>query len=103
MEDYFHDNGWVSAQRDYTLKEETMTRAQEDAERLYNGEQNKCLDLLYTPHKRHPLELKLDKKSLELTLVRKMTKRSKKDLRGFWDTLVPGSVVTRTSPATTVT
>ena len=31
-----------------------------------------------------------------------MSKRSKRDLRGLWDTLAPGSTVVRTSPTTTV-
>ena len=43
MEDYFHDNGWVSAEIGYTMKEETMTRAQEDTERSYNEEQSKSV------------------------------------------------------------
>ena len=40
--------------------------------------------------------------SLNLKLARKATKRSKRDLRGLWETLAPGSTVVRTSDATTV-
>ena len=41
-------------------------------------------------------------RSLELKLARKVSKRSKKDLQGLWETLLPGSTVVRTSPTTTV-
>ena len=41
-------------------------------------------------------------KSLDLKLPRKVTKRSKRDLRGLWETLAPGSTVERTSDTTTV-
>ena len=41
-------------------------------------------------------------KSLDLKLARKVTKRSKRDLRGLWETLAPGSTVVRTSDTTTV-
>ena len=39
---------------------------------------------------------------MELKLARKVFERSKKDLRGLWETLAPGSTVVRTSPTTTV-
>ena len=41
-------------------------------------------------------------KSLEIKLARKVSKRSKRDLRGLWETLAPGSTVVRTSDTTTV-
>ena len=41
-------------------------------------------------------------KSLDIKLARKVSKRSKRDLRGLWETLAPGSTVIRTSPTTTV-
>ena len=41
-------------------------------------------------------------RSLEVKLARKVSKRSKSDLRGLWETLTPGSTVVRTSPTTTV-
>ena len=40
-------------------------------------------------------------KSLELNLSRKAAKRSKRDRRGLWDTLAPGSTDVRISPTTT--
>ena len=55
-----------------------------------------------------PLQRALNKplqrteQSLELKLARKDSKRSKKDLRGLWETLAPGSTVVRTSATTTV-
>ena len=36
-----------------------------------------------------------------MKLARKVSKRSKRDLRGLWETLAPGSTVIRTSPITT--
>ena len=41
-------------------------------------------------------------KSLDIKLARKVSERSKRDLRGLWETLAPGSTVIRTSPTTTV-
>ena len=40
--------------------------------------------------------------SLDLKLARKVTQRSKRDHRGLWETLAPGSTVVRTSDTTTV-
>ena len=39
--------------------------------------------------------------SLELKFARKVSKRSKKGLRGLWETLAPGSTDVRKSPTTT--
>ena len=41
-------------------------------------------------------------KLLEIKLARKVSKRSKRDLRGLWETLAPVSTFVRTSPTTTV-
>ena len=41
-------------------------------------------------------------KSLEIKLARKVSKRFKRDLRGLWETLAPGSTVFRTSDTITV-
>ena len=41
-------------------------------------------------------------KSLEIKLARKVSKRSKRDLHGLWETLARGSTVVRTSDTTTV-
>ena len=78
-----------------------MQKAQVDAGRRYNGDHNKSIS-------RFIVHLKLNKliprteQSLDLKLARKVTKRSKRDLRGLWETLAPGSTVVRTSDTTTV-
>ena len=41
-------------------------------------------------------------RSSEVKLARKVSKRSKRDLRVLWETLAPGSTVVRTSPTATV-
>ena len=40
--------------------------------------------------------------SLELKLARNVSKWSKKQLQGLWETLAPGSTVVRTLPTTTL-
>ena len=58
-----------------------------------------------TMGKRHPKinnPIPRSEKSLDLKLARKVTKRSKRDLRGLWETLAPGSTVVRTSETRTV-
>ena len=39
---------------------------------------------------------------MEIKLARKVSKRSKRDLRGLWETLAPGSTLVKTSDTTTV-
>ena len=82
VEDYVDDNGWLTGDRSDILIEEAMQKAQVDAGRPYNGEHNKSVSRFIM----HP----------------KLTKRSKRDLRGLWETLAPGSTVMRTSDTTTV-
>ena len=48
VEDYLDDNGWVSGDRSDILIEEAMQKAQVNAGRRYNGEQNRFLGLIYT-------------------------------------------------------
>ena len=101
MEDYLDDNGWVSGDRSDLLIEEAMQKAQVDAGRRYNGEHNKSVSRsIMHPKLNNPIPR--SEKSLDLKLARKVTKRSKRDLRDLWKTLAPGSTVVRTSNTTTV-
>ena len=84
-----------------------MTKAQVDAGRRYNGDKNKSISryrVRYAigvhPKLNNPIPR--TEQSLELMLAGKVSKRSKKDLRGLWETLASGSTVMRTSPITTV-
>ena len=78
-----------------------MQRAKVDAGRRYNGEHNKSVSrFILHPKLNNPIPR--SEKSLDLKLARKVTKRSKRDLRGLWETLAPGSTVVRTSDTTTV-
>ena len=101
VEDYLDDNGWVTGDRSDILIEEAMQRAQVDAGRRYNGEHNKSVSrFILHPKLNNPIPR--SEQSLDLKLARKVTKRSKSDLRGLWETLAPGSTVVRTSDTTTV-
>ena len=101
VEDYLDDNGWVTGDRSDILIEEAMQRAQVDAGRRYNGEHNKSVSrFILHPKLNNPIPR--SEQSLDLKLARKLTKRSKRDLRGLWETLAPGSTVVRTSDTTTV-
>ena len=72
-----------------------------DAGRRHNGEHNKSVSrFIVHPKLNNPIPR--SEKSLDLKLARKVTKRSKRDLRGLWETLAPGSTVVRTSDTTTV-
>ena len=83
------------------LIEEAMQRTQVDAGRRYNGEHNKSVSrFILHPKLNNPIPR--SEKSLDLKLARKVTKRSKRDLRGLWETLAPGSTVVRTSDTTIV-
>ena len=101
MEDYLDDNGWVSGDRSNILIEEAMQKAQVDSGRRYNGEHNKSVSR-FIIHGKLNNPIPRSKKSLDLKLARKVTKRSKRDLRGLWEILAPGSTVERTSDTTTV-
>ena len=101
MEDYLDDNGWVTGDRIDIFVEDVKKKAQVDAGRRYNGDRNKSISsYIMLPKLNNPI-LRTER-SLELKLARKVSKRSKKDLRGLWETLAPGSTVVRTSPTTTV-
>ena len=101
VEDYPDDNGWVSGNRVDLLIEEAMQKAQVVAGRQYNGEHNKSVSrFIMHPKLNNPIPR--SEKSLDLKLARKVTKRSRRDLRGLWETLAPGSRVVRTSDRTTV-
>ena len=101
VEDYLDENGWVTGDRSDILIEEAMQKAQVDAGRRYNGDTNKSLSRsIMHPKLNNPIPR--SEKSLENKLTRKVSKRSKKDLRDLWKTLAPGSTVVRTSDTTTV-
>ena len=72
-----------------------------DAGHRYNVDKNKSVSrFIIHPKLNNPIPR--TKKSLDIKLARKVSKRSKRDLRGLWETLAPGSTVVRTSPTTTV-
>ena len=92
VEDYLDDNGWVSGDRSDILIEEAMQKAQVHARRRCNGEHNKSVSrFIIHPKLNNPIPR--SEKSLDLNLARKVTKRSKRDLRSLWETLAPGSTV----------
>ena len=94
-------DGWVTGDRSDILIDEAMQRAQVDAGRRYNGDHNKSVSrFILQPKLNNPIPR--TGQSLDLKLARKITKRSKRDLRGLWETLAPGSTVVRTSNTTTV-
>ena len=101
MEDYLDDNGWVTGDRSDILIEEAMQKAEVDAGRRYNGDKNKTVSR-FTMHPKLNNPIPRSEKSLDIMLARKVSKRSKRDLRGLRETLVPGSTIVRTSPTTTV-
>ena len=98
VEDYLDENGWVTGDRSDILIEEAMQKAQVDAGRRYNGDTNRSVSrFIMHPNLNNPILR--SEKSLEIKLARKVSKR---DLRGLWETLVPGSTVVRTSDTRTV-
>ena len=100
-EDFLDDNGWVSRDRSDILIEEAMQKAQVDSGRRYSGEHNKSVSrFIIHPKLNNPISR--SEKSLDLKLAHKATKRSKRDLRGLWETLSAGSTVECTSDTTTV-
>ena len=101
VKDSLDENGWVTGDRRDILVEEAMQKAQVDAGRRYNGDKNKSKSgFIMHPRLNNPIPG--TERSLELKLARKVSKRSKKDLRGLWETLAPGSTVVKTSPTTNV-
>ena len=101
VEDYLDENGWVTGDRSDIVIEEAMQKAQVDAGRQYNGDHNKSISR-FIVHPKLSNPIPRTEKSLDLKLAGKVTKRSKRDLRGLWETLAPGSTVLRTSDTTTV-
>ena len=78
-----------------------MQKAQVDVGRRYNREHNKSVSrFIMRPKLNNPILR--SEKSLDIKLARKVSKRLKRDLRGLWETLDPGSTVVRTSPTTTL-
>ena len=78
-----------------------MQMAQVDAGRRYNGDTNKPVSrFIMHPKLNNPIPR--SEKSLEIKLERRVSKRSKRELSGLWETLAPGSTVVRTSDTTTV-
>ena len=101
MEDYFDENGCVTGDRSDIHIEEAMQKAQVDAGRRYNEDHNKSISrFIVHPNLNNPIPR--TEQSLDIKLARKVTKRSKRVLRGLWETLAPGSTVVRTSDTTTV-
>ena len=101
MEDYLDDNGWVTGDHSDIFMEEAMQKAQVDAERGCNGDKNKSISrFIMHPKLNNPIPR--SERSLEVKLARKVSKRSKRDLRGLWETLASGSTVARTLPTATV-
>ena len=100
VEGYLDKNGWVTGERSDFLVEEAMTKAEVDAGRRYNGDKYKSVSR-FVPHPKSTNSIPQTKRSLELKLARKVSKQSKRDLRGLLETLAPGSAVIGTSPITT--
>ena len=94
MEDYLDDNGWVSGDRSDILIEEAMQKAQVGTGRRYNGEHNKSVSR-FIIHPKLNKPILAVRKIVRTEMTRKVTKRPKRDLRGLWETLAPGSTVER--------
>ena len=91
----------MTGDRSDILIKDAMQKAQVDARRRYNGDTNKSVSrFIMHPKLNNPIPR--SERSLEIKLARKVTKRSKIDLRGLWETLAPGSTVIRISDTTTV-
>ena len=101
VEDYLDENGWVTGDRSDILIEEKMQKAQVDAGRRYHGDHNKSISrFIVHPKLNNPIPP--TEQYLDLKLARKLTKRSKRNFCGLWETLAPGSTVVRTSDTTSV-
>ena len=101
VEDYLNKHGWVTGDCSDILIEEAMQKAQVDAGLRYNGDTNKSVSR-FVMHPKLNNTIPRSEKSLEIKLARKVSKRSKRYLRGLWETLAPGSMVVRTSDTTTI-
>ena len=101
MEEYLDDNGWLTVGRSDIFVEEAMQKALVDAGRRYNGDKNNSISR-FILHSKLNNPILRSERPLELKLAQKVSKRSKKDLRGLWETLAAGSTLVRTSPTTTV-
>ena len=100
VEDYLDRIGWVLGDRSDLLIQEAMSRVQVDAGRRYYSDKNSDSRFILRPKLTNLIHLSVT--SLELKPARKVTKQSRKDFRGPWDTLAPGSTVLGDSPTTTV-
>ena len=91
----------MSGDRSNILIEEAMQKAQVDAGRRCNGEHNKSVSR-FIIHPKFNNPMPRSENELDLKLAQKVTKRSKRDLIGLWETLAPGSTLERTLDTTTV-
>ena len=80
--------------------EETMKRAQVDGGRQIIADKKSVLRFII--HQKFTNPILRTEKLMELKLAPQVTKRTKNDLRGLWDSLAPGGIVLRTSATTTV-
>ena len=78
VEDYPDENGWVTGEKNNTLIEKAMNKAQVDDKSVSRS--------IINPKLTNPIPR--SEISLELKLATKITKRSKRDHRGLWDTFV---------------
>ena len=78
-----------------------MQKALVDAGRRYNGDKNKSISR-FILHSKLNNPILRSERPLDLKLAQRVSKRSKKDLRGLWETFAAGSTLLRTSPTTTV-
>ena len=90
----------MTGDRSNIFIEEAMTKTQVNAGRRFNGDKNRNFSK-FILHPTFTNPIPRTEGSLERKLARKVSKRSKKDLRGLWETLAPGSTVVRTSSTTT--
>ena len=103
VEVYLDEDGWVTGARSDTLIDESMNKAQENAGRRYKSDKSKFASrFILHPKLKLTNPISRSETSPERKLARKVTERSKRDLRGLWDTMPPVSTVVRTSPSTTV-
>ena len=80
--------------------EETMKRAQVDGGRQIIADKKSVLRFII--HQKFTNPILRTEKLMEHKLAPQVTKRTKNDLRGLWDSLAPGSIVLRTSAITKV-
>ena len=80
VEDCLDDKGWVTGDRSDIIIKEAMTKTQIDAGRRYNGDKNKSVSR-FIQHPKLTNTIPRTERYLELKLARKVSKRSKWDLR----------------------